>query len=504
MDMITPLFRTLSAPRLRQLRNYKEIPDLLQANQLRRVMERLSSTRYGFAHSIYADSGYREFRERVPVVTYEDIAAEIREMLMGGSNILIPGRCLWFSKSSGTTNAKSKYLPVPDDHLRDCHYRGGMDTVRIYLQNNPESNFFSHKGYSLTGSFDEHNFAPDVHTGDLSAILIERMPALGQVVRTPAKELLLLDRWEEKLDRISDALIREDVGNLSGVPSWMLHVVKESMRKANVSVATDMWRNLEVFFHGGIAFDNYRPEYRHILGEGVRYMETYNASEGFFGIQDDPEDRSLLLMLDYGIYYEFIPMSDFNEGSRDAIPLTQVQEGVNYAMVTSTLGGLYRYLIGDTVKFTSTEPYKFIITGRTKAFINAFGEELMVTNADTALAIVGERLGFKVNEYSAGPVFMTDKGQGYHHWVLELEGNAHTPQILAEALDRELRILNSDYDAKRQSDISLQMPVVEVVSPGTFYNWMERHSKLGGQHKVPRLSKDTHIVDQLLEIAKGK
>lgn len=506
MDFVTPLFRLFSRRRLAAISLYSCSPELIQANQLRRIIGQLSRTTYGKRYGVDSRAGYQEFISSLPVVSYEDLSPFIHSMLEGEADVLLPGRCLWYAKSSGTTDYKSKFLPLPDTHLRQCHYRGGMDCVRIYLNQHPKSHFFTHKGYSLTGTFDSipESFAHDVRVGDLSAILIERLPSIGQLVRTPSKSLLLLPDWEEKKDRISSYLITEDLGNLSGIPSWLSLVLEETLKKSGASHLTELWPNLEVYFHGGIAFHPYREKFRCLLGPDVFFLETYNASEGFFGIQDDPSDPSLLLMLDYGVYYELIPMSDYLSGNYTAIPLSQAKIGIQYALVISTLGGLYRYLIGDTIQFTSLCPYKFLLTGRTRAFINAFGEEVMVSNTDMAISRTSAFFGVQVIEYTVGPVFYQNPLGGAHHWVIEIEGEEQDASLWAEMIDKELISCNTDYEAKRKEGSYMRMPIVDFVPRGTFYRWMSYRNHLGGQHKVPRLSSDSDIVNQLLKIAKER
>lgn len=506
MDLLTSLYIMLYRRRPHEISEYATAAIAIQARQLREITRMLARTEYGRKYGITTDVGYSTYAERLPIVTYEGIAPYIERMLAGEQRILCGERTEWFAKSSGTTNAKSKYIPVPPTHLRRCHFQGGKDVLSLFIRNNPDTKLLSHKSFALSGSLSGGDHARFVKTGDLSAVLVSKFPTWARSLRVPSIEVALLEEWEEKLDRTSDALMRADLATLSGVPSWMLVIVKEAMRKSGAKSAKELWPHLEVFFHGGIAFDPYREEYRRVLGEGVKYMETYNASEGFFGIQDDPSDTAMLLMLDYGVYYEFVPMDVFDENDLSgAIPLHKVSTGTNYAIVISTLGGLYRYVIGDTIRFISTAPYKFVITGRTKSFINAFGEELMVANADKALNSAAQETGAMLREYSAGPVFLTEEGKGYHHWVVEFEKEPEDSSLFASLLDEHLKRVNSDYEAKRYKDISLQPPHVTVVREGTFFSWMKEHGKLGGQHKVPRLSKDDAIVRRLIELSeKGR
>lgn len=502
MDAKTLVAKRLAERRWKQLQKYATEPDLIQAQQLRTITKRLAMTQYGQEHGVTGRTGRSMYAKQLPIVRYEDLAPYIERMLTGERRVLTAERTSWFAKSSGTTNAKSKYIPVNNEHLRKCHYRGGADSIAIYLHHHPESHFFAHKAFALAGSYDRVTPDRRIRTGDLSAVLLMKMPRFARSVRVPSIDAVLHPEWEQKLDLVTNELIGQDIGNISGVPSWMMLVLREVLRKTGAQNIKEVWPNLELFFHGGIAFTPYRSEYQQLIGADINYEETYNASEGFFGIQSDPQDSSLLLMLDYGVYYEFIPMDRFDEEDLSgAIPLHKVEEGKNYAIIISTLGGLYRYLLGDTVSFTSVRPYKFLITGRTKSFINAFGEELMVNNADAAFHRLGDEMGIAISEYTAGPVFMVEESKGYHHWVVEWKKVPEDLNHFTRRFDEVLQELNSDYEAKRYKDLSLQMPKVSVVPEGTFYEWMKRRNKLGGQNKVPRLSKDDTFVKQLLEIA---
>lgn len=504
MGIKTNAFRLLAKRRAKQLQQYQVAPEQVQATQLRHITRNLSYTEYGRQHGITQRIGRSGYVHRLPLVKYEDLAPHIARMMQGEPRILVSERTQWFAKSGGTTNAQSKYLPINTRHLQQCHYHGGLDSILLYLLAYPDSHFFEHKSFALAGSYDHFAPNPHIRTGDLSAVLLMRMPAIGRMIRVPDIQIALHPEWETKLELITDAVMNESISSISGVPSWMLSVLKRLLEKSGKQNIREVWPHLEVFFHGGIAFDPYRAEYQKVLGEGIRYMETYNASEGFFGIQDDPSDPAMLLMLDYGVYYEFIPMDQYDEShltELSTIPLHEVEVGKNYALVISTLGGLYRYLIGDTVRFTQTHPYKFIITGRTKSFINAFGEELMVTNADTAIARLNEELQCHLKEYTAGPVFLTEEGKGYHHWVMEFETPPADMEIYARRFDELLQEVNSDYQAKRYHNFSLQPPRIDIVPPGTFYHWLAQKGKLGGQNKVLRLSKDDTLVRELLALA---
>ena len=400
----------------------------------------------------------------------------------------------WYAKSSGTTNDKSKFIPVSPQGLRRIHYRGGTDTVAIYLRNHPESRLFDGKGLILGGSHASNYNLPGSLVGDLSAILIENINPLVNLIRVPRKETALLSDFEVKRDRIARETMTKNVTNLSGVPSWMLSVLHRVMELSGKQHLEEVWPNLEVFFHGGVAFTPYREQYERLITKpDMHYMETYNASEGFFGIQDDPADAAMSLMVDYDVFYEF---QDMQTG--DVVPLWGVKTGRNYAMIISTSCGLWRYMIGDTVRFTSVNPYKFIISGRTKCFINAFGEELVVDNADHGLAYACQMTGAEVLDYTAAPVFMDAEGKCRHQWLVEFARPPKDLAQFADVLDRKLQELNSDYEAKRFKNITLQPLELIPARPGLFNDWLKAHGKLGGQHKVPRLSNERTLLEQLL------
>lgn len=510
MDLRTKLVYQWAKLRLRAIEAYQDRTEEIQLAQLKRILRRSERTAIAERYGMEPRLLYRQFAERVPIADYELHKADIERMVAGEANVLVPGRVKWYAKSSGTTNDKSKYIPVPFTHLHDCHYKGGGDALWLYLRNYPDTQFFSTKGLVLGGSH-----APVVEgasrAGDLSSILVQHMPSLGALVRVPSTETLLMSEWGEKMKAIVREVATANVGSLSGVPSWMMVMLKDVLAYTGAEHISEVWPNLEVFFHGGISFEPYREAYKSLIAsDKMRYEETYNASEGFFAIQDDPSDRGMRLMLDYGVFYEFLPLDELDESSdgpladpTKAIPIWEVQTGVNYAMLITTLGGLYRYLIGDTVEFTSLNPYRVIITGRTKHFINAFGEELMVANADKALAKACSMHGAKVSDYTAAPHFFHEEGKGRHDWLIEFEVAPSDPEAFADDLDRELQALNSDYEAKRYQDMTLRRLSLTLAPQGLFHRWLDTSGKLGGQHKVPRLSNTRKHLDQLLALIEG-
>ena len=422
-------------------------------------------------------------------------------MRQGEKDLLWPGVVKWYAKSSGTTNDKSKFIPVSKDGLKDTHYRGGTDAVVWYLRNNPQSRIFDGRALILGGSHAPNYNLKSSLVGDLSAILIENINPLVNLVRVPRKETALLSDFEIKRDRIAREAIHRNVTNLSGVPSWMLSVLNRVMEISGASVLQEVWPNLEVFFHGGVAFTPYREQYKRLITKsGMHYMETYNASEGFFGLQDDPADPAMSLMLDYGVFYEFIPMDQIESPNPEVVPLWGVETGRNYAILISTSSGLWRYMIGDTVSFTQKNPYKFVITGRTKFFINAFGEELIVDNAEKGLQAACKATGAQVLEYTAAPVYMDENGKCRHQWVIEFSNAPADLGQFAEILDSTLQQINSDYEAKRYKDITLQPLEIIVGRKGVFNDWLKSKGKLGGQHKVPRLSNKREHIEEIIAL----
>ena len=495
---LTQLVGKLFVPRQRALETYQNEGEALQRSVLAHLINTAKDTEYGRNHVFQGIKDYEDFISQVPVNTYEELKGDIDRMRHGETDILWPGKVKWYAKSSGTTNDKSKFIPVSPEGLQKIHYAGGRDSVAIYLRNNPKSRMFDGKGLILGGSHAPNYNLKDSLVGDLSAILIENINPLVNFVRVPKKQTALLSDFEVKRELIAKEAMTKNVTNISGVPSWMLSVLTCMMEMTGKTHLEEVWPNIEVFFHGGVAFTPYREQYKRLItSPRMHYMETYNASEGFFGIQDDPSDKSMLLMLDYGVFYEFIPMD-----GGDPVPLWAVETGKNYAMVISTSCGLWRYEIGDTIQFTSTNPYKFIISGRTKHFINAFGEELIVDNAEQGLAYACEQTGAEVLEYTAAPVFMDEKAKCRHQWLIEFSKRPTDLQQFASLLDKRLQEINSDSEAKRDKDITLQHLEIIEARPNLFNDWLKLRGKLGGQHKVPRLSNSREHIEQLLSLQK--
>lgn len=496
---LTSIIGKAFVPRQHKIERQTTDAEATQHDVLMRLLRSAATTEYGRNHLFGTTRGYDDFVRNVPVNTYEELKDDIDRMRHGEQNVLWPGQVRWYAKSSGTTNDKSKFIPVSDEGLKHIHYQGGTDVVALYLRNNPQSRMFDGKGLILGGSHSPNYNLPGCLVGDLSAILIENINPLANLVRVPKKQTALLSDFEVKRDRIARETMNKNITNLSGVPSWMMSVLVRVLELTGKEHIEDVWPNLEVFFHGGIAFTPYRPQYEHIItSQKMHYMETYNASEGFFGIQDDPADPSMKLMTDYGVFYEFLPMDEFESDHPNIVPLEGVEPGRNYAMLISTSCGLWRYMIGDTVKFTSRRPYKFVITGRTKYFINAFGEELIQDNAEKGLAYACAATGAEVKEYTAAPVFMDSHAKCRHQWLIEFAKEPQSIDEFARILDTRLQEINSDYEAKRFHDITLQHLEVVKARPGLFDEWLKSKGKLGGQHKVPRLSNNRSNMEEIL------
>jgi hypothetical protein len=499
MTFINTLLGLFTQKRLSQIDYFKAHPVKVQRDTWQELLTRGKSTEYGKRYGFDTILTPEQYRERVPVVSYEEISGEVRRMMEGESGILWTEETRWFAKSSGTTDAKSKFIPVSPSALEECHFRGGKDVIAVFNRLYPEAGVFGGKTLALGGSSEVSKTNTDCRFGDLSAILISNTPFWANRMKTPDASIMLMSNWEEKIEKICETTVREDVRCLAGVPSWFLTVINKILERTGKKHLHEVWPNLELFIHGGISFTPYREQYRRLLPDPkMKYLETYNASEGFFGLQDDPEDTSLLLMLDYGVYYEFMPVSEVGQSKPRTLMLEEVKTGENYALVITTNSGLWRYMIGDTIQFTSTKPYKFRITGRTKLFINAFGEELIIDNATEALHTVCRATGAEVVEFTAAPVFMEEGKRGAHEWLVEFSTPPADPEAFAEALDKELQRLNSDYEAKRL--LSLERIRLQKARRGLFNEWLKEKGKLGGQHKVPRLWNDRTHIDELLKM----
>ena len=496
---ITRLLLPVFHKRYEKLRRSEFRAEEEQRQLLTRMLHRASDTEYGRQHGFAEISNYDDFARRVPVNTYEELKGSIDRMRHGEADVLWPGRVKWYAKSSGTTNDKSKFIPVSRQGLHDTHYAGGACAVAYYLHNNPKSRIFDGRALILGGSHEQNYNVKESLVGDLSAILIENINPLVNLVRIPKKSTALLEDFEVKRDLIAREACGRNVTNISGVPSWMLSVLTRLQELTGQIDISAVWPGLEVFFHGGVAFTPYRDRYKEIISSPhMHYMETYNASEGFFGVQNDLADPAMLLLTNLGVFYEFIPLEEVGKNNPNAVPIWQVETDRNYAMVISTTSGLWRYQIGDTVKFTHLNPYKFFISGRTRSFINAFGEELIVDNAEKGLCAACGATGAEVAEYTAAPIFMDSHGKCCHQWVIEFRKDPADIDRFAAELDKSLQKINSDYEAKRYKDITLQQLQIVRAPSGLFDSWLKSKGKLGGQHKVPRLCNDRKIIEEVL------
>jgi hypothetical protein len=502
--MAIPLFNSIASwllkKRYHQIELFLKYPAEVQEEVLFQLIELAEDTEFGKQHGFESIENYNAFRNRVPVVSYEDIEPQIERTRRGEQNVFWPTSIKWFAKSSGTTNAKSKFIPVSAEALEDCHYKSGKDMLCLYLNNNENSQLFAGKGLRLGGSkqmYDDNGS----YFGDLSAILIENMPLWAEFSSTPSNKVSLMSDWESKLMAIIKESAQENVTSLAGVPSWMLVLLNKVLDKTGKDHIFQVWENLEVYFHGGVSFNPYEEQYQKILPrKNFNYYEIYNASEGFFAIQDRNNADDLLLMLDYGIFYEFIPMDVYGTEQEQAIPLWEVQIKTNYAIIITTNAGLWRYKIGDTVRFTSLNPYRIKVTGRTKHHINVFGEELIIENAEEALKSVCGKTGAEIKDYTAGPIFMAGKEKGAHEWIIEFRKPPQKLENFIDIFDNSLKSLNSDYEAKRHKNTTLNRPTIHIARENLFYDWLKSKDKLGGQHKIPRLSNKRDYIEELLKM----
>ncbi|PKW29379.1 GH3 auxin-responsive promoter family protein [Flavobacterium lindanitolerans] len=483
--------------RIHQIELFLKYPNEVQEELLLNLIRTAEQTVIGKQYDFSSVKSYQEFTERVPVSTYEDLEPLIERTRKGEQNVFWSTPIKWFAKSSGTTNAKSKFIPVSTEALENCHYKAGKDLLSLYLNNNEESQLFTGKSLRLGGSkqlYEDNN----TFFGDLSAILIDNMPIWAEFSSTPSNKVSLMSEWETKIPAIINETIHENVTSFAGVPSWMLVLMNKTLEATGKSNLLEIWPNLEVYFHGGVSFEPYREQYKKILPSSeFQYYEIYNASEGFFAIQDLNNSSDLLLMLDYGIFYEFIPMDTFGTPEQKTIRLSEVELGKNYAIVITTNAGLWRYMVGDTVRFTSLNPYRIRVSGRTKHHINVFGEELIVENTDKAIAKACKITNTEVIDYTVAPVFMEGKEKGAHEWMIEFKNAPENISHFRQVLDDTLQSLNSDYEAKRHNNMTLNPLIINVARTNLFYDWLKEQDKLGGQHKIPRLSNQRNYLEEL-------
>lgn len=503
--MPIPLFNSVASwflkKRIHQMELFMKYPNEVQQELLQGLLRWAHKTEYGIEHEFASIKNYSDFKNRLPIVSYEDIYPEIERCRQGEQNIFCPSPIKWFAKSSGTSNNRSKFIPISTESLENCHYKAGKDMLSIYFNNNEEAQILSGKCLRLGGSNELYQNT-DSYFGDLSAIIIDNLPFWAELGSTPSQKVSLMSEWETKMEAIIQESMSEKVTSLAGIPSWMLVLLQNVLVKTGKANINEVWPDIEVYFHGGVSFQPYQTQFEKIMNhKEINYYEIFNASEGFFGIQDRNDSNELLLMLDYGIFYEFIPVKSESLSEAEAIiPLSKVALNTNYAMVITTNAGLWRYKIGDTVKFTSLSPYRIQVTGRTKSYINVFGEELMVDNAEAALNMAARAMKVEVIDFTAGPIFMENDKKGGHEWLIEFKEAPKDLEGFTQLLDQFLKEKNSDYEAKRYKNITLKIPRVHAVKKGLFYRWLASENKLGGQHKVPRLSNSRNLLEELLKI----
>ncbi len=500
MEIINSIASWLMKKRMHQIELFMKYPHDVQDEWLHNLLSIAKETEFGNHHDFKSITNYEQFKQKVPIQNYERLKPFIERTRRGEQNLLWPTDIKWFAKSSGTTD-KSKFIPVSNEFLDGCHFNGGRDMLTFHCINNPDTKIFTGKNLGLAGSYKTDHFGNyQSYHGDVSAIILQNLPMWAEYFRAPDAHIALMDNWEEKLEKMATSMANENVTSLAGVPSWMLVLIKRILELKKADDLKEIWPNLEVYFHGGVSFTPYRELFEKLINNNkVNYMQLYNASEGFFGIQDERVSNEMLLMLDYGIYYEFIPVPELQKENPRTYNLSEVQKDKDYAMVITTNAGLWRYQIGDTIRFTNLNPYRFIITGRTKQHINVFGEELMIHNAELALKTACEKTRAHIIDFTVAPIFMNEN-TGAHEWLIEFEQEPTNLDYFKSVLDDTLKQINSDYEAKRFNSYILQKPTVRVLPKGTFYNWLKSNNKLGGQYKVPRLSNDRKVVEEVLKM----
>lgn len=495
------IFSWIIKKRIHQIDLFKKHPIEVQNELLEALVNKASGTEFGKKFDFNLISDYNSFKKRIPLQNYKTLKPYIDRNIKGEQNLLWPDEVKWFAKSSGTTTGKSKFIPVTKEAVEDCHYKGGKDLLGMYYNHHPSTQLFNGKHLILGGSSQINYFNSESYFGDLSAIIVKNLPWWCEWRRTPKKEITLMDNWEEKLPKMVASTIHEDVMILAGVPSWTLVFLKEVLAFTKKENIMEVWPNLELYMHGGVNFEPYRSQFDTIIkNKNMNYVQTYNASEGFFAIQDRVKADDMLLMLDYGIFYEFALVDELKKEDPKTIALEEVKTGINYALIISTSAGLWRYVIGDTVEFTSLKPHRIKVTGRISNFINAFGEELITANTDKAIRLTCEKTNALVREYTVAPIYMETNETGGHEWIIEFNTPPKNLDFFIETLDNALKNINSDYEAKRTNDLTIRKPIVHIAKSGTFYDWLSSKGKLGGQHKIPRLSNDRILLEEVLTL----
>src|ERR1700712_1140683 len=501
MTIFNSVFTWFMKKRIHQIELFMKYPNEVQEEWFEQLIAGGESTEWGKKYQYKSIENLAQFKERVPIQNYDTLKPYIERMLKGEQNVLWRSEIKWFAKSSGTTSDRSKFIPVSEESLEECHFKGGKDLLTIYFNNRPNARMFTGKILTLGGSHQVSQLNADTSFGDLSAVIMKNLPLWAEFHRTPDLDITLMENFEEKIEKVALATKDVNVTSLGGVPTWNIVLLKRILEITGKKNMLEVWPNLELYFHGAVNFTPYREQFKKLIpSDEMYYLETYNASEGFFGIQDSFDSGDMLLMLDYGIFYEFLPLEHLHDDNPKTLTLDEVELDKNYALIISTNAGLWRYMIGDTVRFTSLAPYRIQITGRAKHFINAFGEELIIDNAERALERACRYTGAIIRDYTAAPIYFSDKASGGHEWIIEFEKDPAEFERFVDILDETLRRINSDYDAKRFKDMALRRPLVRKAPEGTFFNWLKQKGKLGGQNKVPRLANDREYVDSILKM----
>jgi hypothetical protein len=498
MKLLSPAISRLARLRLWRVQNWISFPVAAQRNVLQNLVTQAQYTEFGRKYSYSKLFTIKDFKKRVPIHEYDDIRPYILRMMNGEENVLWNTPINWFAKSSGTTSSKSKFIPISEESLKETHFKASKDVLTNYYKNFPESDLLTGKSLVVGGSHQVNAVNEEIQYGDLSAVLMQNTPFWGHWIRTPELSIALLDEWESKIEKLAQTTINENVTSLAGVPTWTIVLIKRILEISGKKTLKEVWPNLELYIHGGVSFTPYREQLQKLVGASINYLEIYNASEGFFAAQNMPDADGMLLFADHGIFYEFMPVEEYGNPNAKTFGLDQVKLHTNYALVISTNGGLWRYLVGDTIQFTSLRPFKIKVTGRLKHYMNAFGEEVIVDNADEAIAIASAKTNAIVSDYTAAPVFFSERENGAHEWLIEFDRLPDNMDEFITALDGALKSVNSDYEAKRYKNIALRIPLVHVIEKGTFRQWLKQKGKLGGQHKVPRLSNERKLIDEIL------
>lgn len=502
MKILSPAISSFARLRQWRIDAWKNHPENSQREILQDLITSAQYTEFGRLHGFSDIFSLSDFKKRVPLHEYDDLKHYIHRLMDGEENLLWNTPVYWFSKSSGTTSDKSKFIPVTEETLQDSHYKGAKDVLTMYYNFNPNSNLLTGKGLVIGGSHTIHQLNDEVQYGDLSAVLLQNAPFYSSWLKTPDLRIALMDEWESKIEMLAESTIKDNVTSISGVPTWTLVLFKRILEITGKKYISDVWPELELYMHGGVSFTPYREQFKNLIGKDINYLEMYNASEGFFAAQENPGDEGMLLFVDHGIFMEFLPVEEYGKENPVTITLSEVETGKNYGLIISTNGGLWRYILGDTIQFTSLKPYRIIVSGRLKHYINAFGEELMVETCDKAIAEASIKTGAIVNDYTAAPVYFGENNNGAHEWLIEFEKEPENLNQFVSVLDDLLQKFNSDYEAKRYKDIALSMPKIHSLKPGSFNKWLKQKGKLGGQHKVPRLSNERIYIDEILDLIK--